>query len=262
MSYKHKRRCRKLRSIQLFICRDQRSKQLLDELNSILKPYRNEVELKVHIVHIKNPEDFENFMLMMEELFGGISTLVFRKYGIRSIPAIVIDDRKVFEGKYPSREELEELLTYEGILLKEIKHEVPTIKVEKIEEVAPTPSPVKIIKPSVEELLPKKEELEEAEFEIEPVERITTVEPELEIMPSTREVETEHIEETVKPEQEVASSVEIEYAKKGEPVIREEVRKVKHKRSCNTCIFYNESTKRCAMLGKIVDDPSNPPCQW
>ena len=168
-------------TINLFICRDEKSKELLDNLRLLIEPVKDSVELKVHLVRIKNPEDFESFLSWMEELFGGISTLVFRKYGIEKLPAIVIGDKKVLEGMYPSLEELEEVLVCEGVLKKPAPAEAVGGEEEsEVEGAGPEPAQVQLGR----------------------------------------------------------------------------------RKSCDTCIFYNESRRRCALLGVKIEDVNNPPCTW
>ncbi len=235
-----------MRAIQLFICRDSRSKQLLDDLRELTKPFKDKIDLKVHLIHINKPEDFPNFLETMEELFGGISTLTFRKYGIKSIPAIVIDDRKVLEGRYPSRQELYEILADEGITLEEKR---PVQPIKPIEEFKPIEEPSVS---RVERYIPP-EFPSEIEFPL-PVE-----EPEFE-EPSFSLEKPEEITREEKIEKEKVLKPITEEAPPPPPIPKPETKKAK--RTCTTCIFYNEAAKRCAMLGRIVEDPSNPPCSW
>jgi len=238
-----------LRTIQLFICRDNRSKQLLDDLRELTKPLKDKIDLKVHLIHINKPEDFPSFLETMEELFGGISTLTFRKYGIKNVPAIVIDDRKVLEGRYPSRQELYEILVDEGITLEERKPIQPPKPIEELKPVEELP--VSRVERYVPPELPSEIELpapvEESELRLE------------EQPPISLEKPVEIVEEE-KLEKEKILKPEVEVVPPPPPVSKPETKKTK--RTCSTCIFYNEETKRCAMLGRIVEDPSNPPCTW
>jgi len=246
-----------LRVIQLFICRDSGSKQLLEDLKSLIEPLKGKVDLKVHLIHINKPEDFPGFLATMEELFGGISTLTFRKYGIRRIPAIVVDERKVLEGRYPSKEELFEILREEGITLEEALPlppkpivEMPTIR--EFERYTP-PEKTPELPPRIEEELPPpREEFPSLREEEELI---------YEEQPAPLPVEEpESMVEEIKPVEERLRKNEVREAPPPPPTPKPEARKAK--RTCTSCIFYNEITKRCAMLGKIVEDPSNPPCSW
>ncbi|RLE98973.1 MAG: hypothetical protein DRJ57_03055 [Thermoprotei archaeon] len=61
------------------------------------------------------PEDFPWYLEYLEELFGGIATAEYRRYGIRSLPAVVYKGKTVIQGRVPSPEELAFLLACEGL---------------------------------------------------------------------------------------------------------------------------------------------------
>jgi hypothetical protein len=105
------------KEIVLYLCRDEQSKMMLQdfqsELNLLPKPERP--KLKVKLVKINDPRDFPSFLQQLEELYGDLYALEFKKLGIEKLPAIVVDGKKVSEGKYLSKEEIRVIL---GLLVK------------------------------------------------------------------------------------------------------------------------------------------------
>jgi len=100
------------KEIVLYLCRDEQSKKMLQdfqsELNLLPKPDRPRV--KVKLVKINDPKEFPSFFQQLEELYGGVYILEFKKLGIEKLPAIVVDGEKVSEGKYLSKDEIREIL--------------------------------------------------------------------------------------------------------------------------------------------------------
>jgi len=96
----------------LYLCRDEQSKEMLQDFQSVLTllPKPERPKLKVKLVKINDPRDFPSFLQQLEELYGGVYTLEFKKLGIEKLPAIVVDGEKVSEGKYLSMEEIRDLL--------------------------------------------------------------------------------------------------------------------------------------------------------
>ncbi|GEM_PF-6429013 len=59
-------------------------------------------QLNVNIVRVDcSREDFGNYIRYLEELFGGLATLKFRRYNVKKLPCLVVKGRKVFEGPIP-----------------------------------------------------------------------------------------------------------------------------------------------------------------
>jgi len=100
------------KEIVLYLCRDERSKMMLQDFQSVLNllPKPERPKLKVKLVKINDPRDFPSFFQQLEELYGGVYTLEFKKLNIEKLPAIVVDGEKVSEGKYLSMEEIRDLL--------------------------------------------------------------------------------------------------------------------------------------------------------
>ena len=128
------------KEIVLYLCRDEQSKKMLQdfqsELNLLPKPDRP--KLKVKLVKINDPRDFPSFLQQLEELYGGVYTLEFKKLNIEKLPAIVVDGEKVSEGKYLSKEEIRDLL---GLPVKIEAGPTPPVSLEEeLPQVAPITS--------------------------------------------------------------------------------------------------------------------------
>jgi hypothetical protein len=128
------------KEIVLYLCRDEQSKKMLQdfqsELNLLPKPDRP--KLKVKLVKINDPRDFPSFLQQLEELYGGVYTLEFKKLNIEKLPAIVVDGEKISEGKYLSKEEIRDLL---GLPVKIEAGLTPPVSLdEELPQVAPVTS--------------------------------------------------------------------------------------------------------------------------
>ncbi len=140
-----------VKEVRIYIGRDRGSLELFRTINEILRslPPGERPRLKVKTFKIKNPAEFKAFIKQLEELFGGMYTVEIRKYGIEAIPAIVVDGEKVLEGKYPTPEELRELILGVGALLESPAAEQPApppIAESKVEEKQP-PIEIKEVTP-------------------------------------------------------------------------------------------------------------------
>jgi len=97
--------------------RDPRSLELFKCINEVWGlPPGERPRLRVKTFRIKDPVQFPSFIRQLEELFGGMYTVEVRKYGIKAIPAIVVDGEKVLEGEYPSLEKLREILLGQSLV--------------------------------------------------------------------------------------------------------------------------------------------------
>lgn len=87
--------------------------------------------------------DFPYYVRQLEELFGGIATAEYRRYGIQSLPAIVYNDKVIIQGHVPTREELEESLAYEGLkIIHEVKETPPVVQKPPLQPQQTTQKPV------------------------------------------------------------------------------------------------------------------------
>jgi len=128
------------KEIMLCLCRDEESRKMLEafysEVHLLPKPERP--KLRVKLVKISDPRDFPSFLQQLEELYGGVYTLEFKKLNIEKLPAIVVDGEKVSEGKYLSMEEIREIL---GLPVKIEAEPTPPVPLEEeLPQVAPITS--------------------------------------------------------------------------------------------------------------------------
>ncbi len=172
-----------VKEIRLFIGRDPRSLELFRSINEVLRelPPGERPRLRVKTFKIKDPGQFSSFIKQLEELFGGMYTVEVRKYGIKAIPAIVVDGEKVLEGEYPSVEKLREILLGPSLVAEAGLGEQIT---------APTPSEISPIPP----VSPPRVEKPEMEAQPQLVEQPSSVEMPQEAVQPLRYVEA-NIEE-------------------------------------------------------------------
>lgn len=120
--------------VTLFVYKGDRCAQLVKELYEILRSSPSKPRMRVVRARITSPEEFSAFLTYMEELYGSEYVDEYKRYGIKRLPALVVGESKVFEGYFPSREDLVELLVEAGILPEKrearplIKREVTTTK--------------------------------------------------------------------------------------------------------------------------------------
>lgn len=284
------------KEIRLYIGRDPASKELFNQVVALIKslPKEQRPKLKVKALRIKDPSEFEGFLAQLEELFGGIYTLEFRKYDIKSIPTIIVDGKKVIEGRYPTPEELRMIILGEELVPPQITArprtenlqaegpvkttvEVKPIHREQAEMQKPISSgeerhtketPISAI---YEHSAPEEEQLEELKpIEIKPVEltepvetwehHVETVKPEAEKKPPVYpQPVTTQVAEQIRPSEELGKEEKEESLQRAvKPKPPSTTRDLKN--TCFTCIFYNEERQRCTLYHIKVNDPYNPPC--
>ncbi len=255
--------------IKLYIGRDEKSAELFRTLSSIIRqiPSEKRPKLKVRVVKIKNPEDFPDFLEQLEEIFGGLYTLEFRKYNIQSLPAIVVDNEKILEGNFPSYQELLQILAYEGIVISEkapiIEEEVskPLIE-EKVEKISSTKKDV------VEEKINESYVTKPFSFSEAYEERIkekiegggTSKKESLEkvFTPSASEITEVSKPILEKPEKESVSRP-VQEEKISVPT-ETRIEKKSAKGTCFDCIFFDKNRSRCTLLHVDISDPYHPIC--
>ncbi len=303
------------REIRVYLGRDPASKELFNQLVAIVRslPKDRRPRLKVKTLKISDPSEFESFLSQLEELFGGIYTMEFRKYDIKAIPAIIVDGQKVIEGKYPTPEEIRSIVLGEqyippaGLQPQEelSKPLPPAIKIEPAQQLTgehppsteqpnmqpslqeeksryetpqqplqPTPiSGEEVGLPSGAKTTSEETTVEELKpIEIQPVELPEIEEPSSSIEPKHQAPELpsppvrppHYARETREPSLQKTELKPLSVERKLEekpserPVIKPEKKEVKN--TCLDCVFYNQTTGRCALLHIVVQDPYNPPC--
>jgi len=213
-------------TIRLFIAQDDKSAVLLKTLEALLErmPPSKRPKVKIHVAKIEDPSKFPEFLTYLEEIYGGIYTLPYRRYKVEKLPALVVDDRKVFEGYFPSEEELISMLEAEGI-------ELP---------LPPTPTPPPSAQPPVMPPPPAPPLPPPSQPPALPQQRPTVP------TPSAPVVEQKRVEPTV----ERVEAVPERPASPPEDL----------KGTCHDCIFYDKSRKWCLLLRAKVEDPLRPIC--
>lgn len=231
-----------IKTIKLYIGRDRQSAKLLKDLSLLMRrlPKDKRPKLKVRVVKIEEPSEFPELLEQLEEIFGGLYTLEFRKYGIKNLPAIVVDDKKVLEGYFPNTKELVEILAYEGLAIEEYAEAAPAVQQQRI------PIHTESRKEEVRERLLQPTP-EEAALPVR-IEEITEERPqaplaEPELPPAVRREAPVLERPTVEVKEEVA------------PEAKADIRG-----TCLDCIFFDRERTRCTLLHVPITDPYNPLC--
>ena len=76
--------------LRVYVCRDPRHERLVEDLKGILDNVRGK-KPKLNVIRLKltDPEEFPTYLEYLEEVFGGVVTAEYRRFGIKSLPAIV-----------------------------------------------------------------------------------------------------------------------------------------------------------------------------
>ncbi|MCX8180776.1 MAG: thioredoxin family protein [Thermofilaceae archaeon] len=130
--------------VKVYVCQEPEHEKLVSTLKDLLEKTRGK-KPKMEVVKLKisRADDFPYYIQQLEELFGGIATAEYRKYGIQSLPAIVYNDRVIIQGHVPTREELEESLAYEGLkIVHEVKETPPIVQKPPVQPQQTTQKPV------------------------------------------------------------------------------------------------------------------------
>ncbi len=230
--------------IRLFVAKDPRSERLLEEIKDIIGriPENRRPEVKIHVVKVDDPREFPKFLTYLEEIYGGLYTVEFRKYGVEKLPTIVINGKKVLEGRFPSREELIGILRSEGI-------EVPERPRRKI--------PAPVVRPPQPYYMPPAEMREQITPSQPP-----TPPPELP-PPSPAEHLPSEPESPVQTTQEGEASLETAPPQPQPPTVspaQPMEREQNLRGTCYDCIFFDESRSWCLLLRTSVNDPLRPIC--
>lgn len=286
-----------VKEIRLYLGRDEKSGEMLEafrrELN--LLPRESRPKLRAKVLKLRDPSRFEQYVRELEELYGGLYVEEFKKYGIRAVPAVVVDGEKLFEGKYLSRDEIRALLGLQPaqpqpqpapsasrppqppgkpveltpvVLVQPEEEQLPELRVEP----SPPPPAAPPVKVAPERAVPKQapkaapqpppratprvEEPPEAPFVIEPVE----VEPVKAPQPSLQRQQP--VQQPVAPPR-AAEPKKTEHTLQPappRPAAQPAPQVPAAKFSCYTCIHFNPERSRCRLLHIQVPDPNSPPC--
>lgn len=264
--------------LKVYVCRSPEHEKLLSTLDEVLSTVKGDKpKLKVVRYKLRDPSDFPSYMAQLEEIFGGIATAEFRKYGVKSLPAIVYKGKAILQGRVPTKEELEEALAYEGIKVArrepkpaptarqhgrvQLTIAVPSLQAQQRSsrqadslqrrEEAKTEAPIEL----TEHVLPVK-----SEQAGKPVPLPTTPAPppaeasgEAKTSPKTPRIAQPSLDvEELKLEKTIQTRSPQVQAKQIQSTLR---------KTCGNCIFYSETDGRCVLHRVTVQDPSRPICR-
>ncbi|MEM2795457.1 MAG: thioredoxin family protein, partial [Thermofilaceae archaeon] len=264
--------------LRVYMCRNPEHEKLLSILDEVLSTVKgNKPKLKVVRHKLRDPNDFPSYVAQLEEIFGGIATAEFRKYGIKSLPAIVYKGKAILQGKVPTKEELEEALAYEGI---------------KVTRREPKPAPtarqhgrvqLTITVPSLQaqqrlskqaDGLQRKEEAKTGAL-IELTEHVLPGKSEqagkpapLPTTPANSPAEASGEARTLSKTPNIAQppldveELKLEKATQTRsPQVQVKQVQSTLRKTCGNCIFYSEIDNRCVLYRVTVRDPSRPICR-
>lgn len=280
------------REVRLYLCRDEKSGAMLEVLRRELSRLPKEERPKVHVkvLKLRDPSRFDAYLKELEELFGGIYVQEFKKYGIRAVPAVVVDGEKVAEGRYLSEDEIRSLLGTAPLLLQrppptpaqpakpravpqpQPRIELAPVELAPLEEQPPKPQR----EPAVE--LPPVELEPEAPVVLEPLTPPKSPEvpkpahaPRQALAPPHAQQPAPQRPETppaLKPpapalQPQPAAPPRLEEAPAVKPPPPAEAVKPSRpasRASCHSCVYFDGSRSRCRLLHITVQDPESPPC--
>jgi hypothetical protein len=96
--------------VVLFVYRGERCAQLVKDVYEVLRSSGRRARIRVVRANIQSPEEFPAFLEYLGELYGRQYVEEYEKYRVRKLPALVVGGVKLFEGVFPTREELAEML--------------------------------------------------------------------------------------------------------------------------------------------------------
>ncbi|MEM2298265.1 MAG: thioredoxin family protein [Thermofilaceae archaeon] len=95
--------------VVLFVYKGDRCAQLVKDVYEVLKASGRQAKLRVVTAGIADPREYPSFLEFLEGLYGSQYVEEFKKYRVGSLPALVVGGEKLFEGRFPTKEELQEL---------------------------------------------------------------------------------------------------------------------------------------------------------
>jgi hypothetical protein len=276
--------------ITVYVCQDPVHEELVKTLRSILDSVKGKKpKLKVIKLKLKTAEDFPYYLNMLEELYGGVATAEYRKYGIQSLPAVVYNDKVVLQGKVPTRGEIEEALAYEGLKIsREVVPARSALRPASTQAIQPRPASEGLkIEIPLRNLPPMEGAPSRTAGALQPqrsAERVLTPTPAMVKQPEQPQQTKPPVRVRAEIQPRPASEGAVrqpaptleslkETAVKAPPIEVEEL-SVEAKletpkaplipsvsgKNCNSCIFYDQSSKRCLLYRTAITDPSNPLC--
>ncbi len=272
-----------VKEIKVFLPRDPKAQEMLDafkaELNAIPKGERP--KLVVRLLSLKDPSKFEEWLQSLEEVFGGIYVAEFKRYGIKAVPAVVVDGEKVVEGRYLNRQEVR--LLVQG-LSPELASIAPlgaqpgegSLPAEAPRGEAGAPQAVKPVAPQPRVPAEAQPPIELAPAEV-PVEQepkpVQPAKPQARplLQPQqARPQPSQQVPEYPKPlpttrqldqKQQASPGPQQAREPQPQPVAQQPSAQARELAgTCFTCLFYDQARGRCRLLHAAVPDPYNPLC--
>lgn len=269
-----------VKEIKIFLPRTPEAQQMLEtfkaELNTI--PKNERPRLVIRLLNLKDPSKYQDWLASLEELFGGVYVAEFKKYDIKSLPAVIVDGEKTIEGRYLGREEIKLLLQGLSPDLARITPIEPPVKAPPIEiqeEEQPVvqqsllqPVQRKPQQPPISQQPPEETppiELAPVEIEekpIKPAKPGPTTPPPRKAgqppqhyptpQPPVKPPVTEQKPQPIKTPPQPQTQEQVQRTPQPPPTAAAG--------TCFTCIFYDQAKNRCKLLHVTVPDPTNPPC--
>ncbi|MCS7104662.1 MAG: hypothetical protein NZ954_03760 [Thermofilaceae archaeon] len=96
-------------TVVLFVYKGEQCARLVKDVYDVLQGSGRRARLKVITASIQNPNEFTSFLEYLGELYGKQYVAEYEKHNIRRLPALVAGGTKLFEGVFPSKEQLAQL---------------------------------------------------------------------------------------------------------------------------------------------------------
>jgi len=103
--------------VVVFVYSSRQCARLIRDLHELLQASGERPRMKVVRAKVADPEELPAFLSYMEEVYGAEYTEEYKRYGVRRLPALVVRGVKIVEGRFPSRDELAEMLAKAGFSL-------------------------------------------------------------------------------------------------------------------------------------------------
>jgi len=96
--------------VVLFVYKDDRCGQLVKDVYEVLRSLGRPVRLKVVTAKVTDPRELPAFLSHLRDIYGDEYAEIYVRHQVRTLPTLVVGGVKVFEGRFPTRDELAELL--------------------------------------------------------------------------------------------------------------------------------------------------------
>ncbi|MGC8542818.1 MAG: hypothetical protein ACP5NQ_02655 [Vulcanisaeta sp.] len=163
--------------------------------------------------------------------------------GVKSLPALIINGRKIFEGQLPPPDTVRQAIMDEVMLAlapptQPIQPQAPTPQQPQQPQIQPPPPPPPPPSPPQPQQAPP----QPPQIERQAPETLKEIQP-LQQKPPEKPVETAPILVSQQP---LSSGVKLVMGRPND---------------CRECIYYGANTGICLLFGYKIADPSRPPCK-